>query len=151
LNRDDLLEVLFGDDVPPVSTFRNIEENDEDNRFVVHTRAVIGLRARRYVVRREFAPGAGIGEAATTISTSEIVWIGVDPDHRGKGHARNLLAGTTEEAMTHALTLYLTTHAPYDCVPFFEHFEFEHPEHSPPGFMVLALTEEPWPDGRIIR
>jgi GNAT superfamily N-acetyltransferase len=151
VNRDDLLQLLFGDEVPPVSTYRNIEENDDDNPFIVHTRAVIGLRARRYVVRREFAPGAGIGEAGTTISTSEIVWIGVDPDHRGKGHARNLLAGATEEATTHALTIFMTTHAPYDCVPFFEHFGFTHPEHSPPDFMTFALTDEPWPDGRIMR
>jgi GNAT superfamily N-acetyltransferase len=150
VNRDDLLQALFGEDIPPVSTFRNIEENDDDNPFIVHTRAVIGLRAHRYVVRREFAPGAAIGEAATTIPTSEIVWIGVDPDHRGKGHARDLLAGATEEAMTHALTKFMTTHAPGDCIPFFEHFGFVHAD-GPPGFMVYALTDEPWPEGRVIR
>lgn len=154
MNRDELVELLFGEE-PPVATRRVIEEADDDNPFIRHVRAVIGYGPRRYVVRREFAPGAGVGEAATTLVCQEIAYIGVDPDHRGRGWARDLMAGVAEEAAAHALTLYLTARADpvlgEDCPAFFEHFNFTSPELAPDDFYVLALTDEPWPHGRIMR
>lgn len=149
MNRDDLIELCLGDVEDP-ATYRQIEEPDDDNQFVVHTRAVIGTRPRRYVVRREFAPGAGIGEAATTLITTEIMWVCVDPDHRGKGYARDLIAGVAEEAASHKLMLYLTANAS-GFEGFMAHFGFVHPQFTPPGFVVFALTDEPWPPGRIMR
>jgi GNAT superfamily N-acetyltransferase len=154
VNRDDLIELLFGEEPPRISgrnPYRQITEQD-DATFFTHTRAVLGTRPERYVVRREFAPGAEIGEAATTIATTEIAFIGVDPEHRGKGYARNLLAGLTEEAMTHTMTLYVTARADTpECQAFFEHFDFTSPDLTPDDFYVLALTDEPWPHGRIMR
>jgi ribosomal protein S18 acetylase RimI-like enzyme len=157
VNRDELVGVLFGDqpDVlladEVVTTRRIIEEADDDNPFIRHVRAVVGYGPRRYVVRREFAPGASIGEAATTLVCFEIAYIGVDPDHRGRGWARDLMAGVAEEAAKHELTLYLTARADTpECRAFFEHFDFESPALTPDDFYVLALTDEPWPHGRIV-
>lgn len=152
MNRDELVELLFGEE-PHVKGLerRVIEEADDDNPFIRHVRAVIGYGSRRYVVRREFAPGAGIGEAATTLVCQEIAYIGVDPEHRGRGWARNLMAGAAEEAAAHALTLYLTARADTpECAAFFEHFDFVNPELAPDDFYVMPLTSEPWPHGRIM-
>lgn len=151
MNRDDLVELLFGEE-PVAANRRLIEEADDDNPFIRHVRAVVGYGPRRYVVRREFAPGAGIGEAATTVVCLEINYIGVDPDHRGRGWARDLMAGVAEEAAGHALTLFLTARADTaECQAFFEHFDFTSPDLTPDDFWVLALTDEPWPHGRIMR
>ena len=148
MNRDDLIELCLGDAETPAN-YRQIEEPREDNEYATHVRAAIGTRPRRYVVRQDARPGAGIAESATTLVATEIMWVCVDPDHRGKGYARDLIAGVAEEAATHALTLYLTAHAS-GFEPFAEHFGFSHPEYSPPGFMVYALTDDPWPSGRIM-
>lgn len=151
MNRDDLTELLFSEE-PVTMNRRVIEEADDDNPFIRHTRAVVGYTPRRYVVRREFAPGAGVGEAATTLVVSEIVYIGVDPEHRGRGWARDLMAGVAEEAAAHALTLYLTARADTDeCRAFYEHFDFVSPDLAPDDFFVLPLTKEPWPHGKIMR
>lgn len=154
MNRDELLESIFGEDLAAPKKWFSLTESDEKDESIIHTRAVVGLDYRRVLVRNSRPPGPGVSVAMTTIPVAALLHVCTDPEYRRRGYARGLVLSAHEEASSHRSTPFAAVYAPVAARPFFESLGYFNPPDAPDGFLVCELGgRDPewaaWPAGTI--
>lgn len=142
MTREELLEACFGrSDFPPPR--RTVELLDEATGAVM---SHVDIYLRRVIVRRPPSPGP-VSEGATTLSVAAIAQVCTDPAHRGKGYATALLRRAHSEMREHPTVQFA---ALFGLVEFYSRLGYSHPAGAThPHFLVCALQDERWPDGRV--